>query len=91
MVALWGASALLVLFLAAFLPPPQYAQDPAMVHYIYQRFQVLEVGDICETCTGDMPPGSHLAVLSTGIYVFQIGSDKSIAKMTLTNVYSLSV
>uniref|UniRef100_A0A8C9P4N5 Olfactomedin-like domain-containing protein n=1 Tax=Spermophilus dauricus TaxID=99837 RepID=A0A8C9P4N5_SPEDA len=49
MVALWGASALLVLFLAAFLPPPQYAQDPAMVHYIYQRFQVLEQG--LEKCT----------------------------------------
>ncbi|PNJ24763.1 OLFML1 isoform 5, partial [Pongo abelii] len=42
MVALRGASALLVLFLAAFLPPPQCAQDPAMVHYIYQRFRVLE-------------------------------------------------
>ncbi|XP_023563905.1 olfactomedin-like protein 1, partial [Octodon degus] len=27
-----------------FLPLPQYAQDPAMVHYIYQRFQVLEQG-----------------------------------------------
>ncbi|XP_031243636.1 olfactomedin-like protein 1 [Mastomys coucha] len=44
MVALRGASASLVLFLAAFLPPPQHAQDPAMVHYIYQRFQVLEQG-----------------------------------------------
>ncbi|KAM6172346.1 olfactomedin-like protein 1 [Erethizon dorsatum] len=44
MVALRRASALLVLFLAAFLPLPQYAQDPAMVHYIYQRFQVLEQG-----------------------------------------------
>lgn len=30
----------------AFLPPPPRAQDPAMVHYIYQRFQVLEVGGI---------------------------------------------
>lgn len=45
-VALQEASASLVLFLAAFLPPPQHAQDPAMVHYIYQRFQVLEVGDL---------------------------------------------
>lgn len=44
MVALPGASASLVLFLAAFLPPLQHAQDPAMVHYIYQRFQVLEQG-----------------------------------------------
>ncbi|EDL16863.1 olfactomedin-like 1, isoform CRA_b [Mus musculus] len=43
-VALQEASASLVLFLAAFLPPPQHAQDPAMVHYIYQRFQVLEQG-----------------------------------------------
>ncbi|KAL0629414.1 Olfactomedin-like protein 1 [Plecturocebus cupreus] len=49
MVALRGASALLVLFLAAFLPPPQCAQDPAMVHYIYQRFQVLEQG--LQKCT----------------------------------------
>nr|XP_054294131.1 olfactomedin-like protein 1 [Pongo pygmaeus] len=49
MVALRGASALLVLFLAAFLPPPQCAQDPAMVHYIYQRFRVLEQG--LEKCT----------------------------------------
>ncbi|PNI79531.1 OLFML1 isoform 2 [Pan troglodytes] len=48
-VALRGASALLVLFLAAFLPPPQRAQDPAMVHYIYQRFRVLEQG--LEKCT----------------------------------------
>lgn len=42
-------SALLLLFLAAFLPPPQCAQDPAMVHYIYQRFRVLEQG--LEKCT----------------------------------------
>ncbi|NP_001357429.1 olfactomedin-like protein 1 isoform c precursor [Homo sapiens] len=49
MVALRGASALLVLFLAAFLPPPQCTQDPAMVHYIYQRFRVLEQG--LEKCT----------------------------------------
>nr|XP_036882244.1 liprin-beta-2 isoform X6 [Manis javanica] len=42
MMALLRASAFLVLLLAAFLPPPQCAQDPAMVHYIYQRFQVLE-------------------------------------------------
>ncbi|XP_073072209.1 liprin-beta-2 isoform X13 [Manis javanica] len=42
MMALRRASAFLVLLLAAFLPPPQCAQDPAMVHYIYQRFQVLE-------------------------------------------------
>ncbi|KAF4009078.1 hypothetical protein G4228_000397 [Cervus hanglu yarkandensis] len=33
----------------AFLPPPQCAQDPAMVHYIYQRFQVLEQG--LQKCT----------------------------------------
>ncbi|XP_075402247.1 olfactomedin-like protein 1 [Tenrec ecaudatus] len=49
MMALRGASAFLVLFLAAFLPPPRCAQDPAMVHYIYQRFQVLEQG--LEKCT----------------------------------------
>nr|XP_045750169.1 liprin-beta-2 isoform X5 [Mirounga angustirostris] len=42
MMALWRASAVLVLFLVALLPPPQCAQDPGMVHYIYQRFQVLE-------------------------------------------------
>ncbi|XP_057363290.1 liprin-beta-2 isoform X10 [Manis pentadactyla] len=42
MMALRRASAFLVLLLVAFLPPPQCAQDPAMVHYIYQRFQVLE-------------------------------------------------
>ncbi|XP_006870224.1 PREDICTED: olfactomedin-like protein 1 [Chrysochloris asiatica] len=44
MMALREASAFLVLFLSTFLPPPQCAQDPAMVHYIYQRFQVLEQG-----------------------------------------------
>ncbi|KAM9658589.1 olfactomedin-like protein 1 [Trichechus inunguis] len=49
MMALRGASAFLVLFLAAFLPPPQCAQDPAMVHYIHQRFQVLE--QRLEKCT----------------------------------------
>ncbi|KAM5247720.1 olfactomedin-like protein 1 [Ctenodactylus gundi] len=49
MVALREASTLLVLFLAAFWLPPQCAQDPAMVHYIYQRFQVLEQG--LEKCT----------------------------------------
>nr|XP_048282507.1 olfactomedin-like protein 1 isoform X1 [Myodes glareolus] len=48
MVALREACSL-VLFLAAFLPPPQHAQDPAMVHYIYQRFQVLE--QRLEKCT----------------------------------------
>ncbi|XP_004613702.2 olfactomedin-like protein 1 [Sorex araneus] len=42
-------SAFLVLILAGFLPPPLGAQDPAMVHYIYQRFQVLERG--LEKCT----------------------------------------
>ncbi|XP_049637011.1 olfactomedin-like protein 1 [Suncus etruscus] len=42
-------SAFLVLILAAFLPLPLCAQDPAMVHYIYQRFQVLERG--LEKCT----------------------------------------
>ncbi|XP_004683674.1 PREDICTED: olfactomedin-like protein 1 [Condylura cristata] len=46
---LQGASALLALVLAAFLPSPLCAQDPAMVHYIYQRFQVLEQG--LEKCT----------------------------------------
>ncbi|XP_044894838.1 olfactomedin-like protein 1 isoform X1 [Felis catus] len=49
MMALQQASAFLVLFLAALLLPPQCAQDPAMVHYIYQRFQVLEQG--LEKCT----------------------------------------
>lgn len=49
MIALRRACALLVLFLAAFGPSPQYAQDPAMVHYIYQRFQALEQG--LEKCT----------------------------------------
>ncbi|XP_037696259.1 olfactomedin-like protein 1 isoform X1 [Choloepus didactylus] len=49
MMALWRASAFLVLYLAALLPPPQCAQDPAMVHYIYQRFQILEQG--LEKCT----------------------------------------
>ncbi|KAM4846140.1 olfactomedin-like protein 1 isoform 1-T1 [Thomomys bottae] len=48
-VALRGAFALMILTLAAFLLPPQCAQDPAMVHYIYQRFQVLEQG--LEKCT----------------------------------------
>lgn len=43
------ASAFLVLLLPAFLLPPLGAQDPAMVHYIYQRFQVLEQG--LEKCT----------------------------------------
>nr|XP_004650758.2 olfactomedin-like protein 1 [Jaculus jaculus] len=43
-VALPETSAVLVMFLLAFLPPPRHAQDPAMVHYIYQRFQVLEQG-----------------------------------------------
>ncbi|XP_037378656.1 olfactomedin-like protein 1 [Talpa occidentalis] len=47
--AFQGASALLALFLAAFLPSPMGTQDPAMVHYIYQRFQVLEQG--LEKCT----------------------------------------
>lgn len=49
MLALRRASALLVLFLSAFVPPPQWAQDPGMVHYIYQRFQVLEQG--LQKCT----------------------------------------
>ncbi|XP_003412090.2 olfactomedin-like protein 1 [Loxodonta africana] len=49
MMDLRGASAFLVLWLTAFLLPPQRAQDPAMVHYIYQRFQVLEQG--LEKCT----------------------------------------
>ncbi|XP_070282789.1 olfactomedin-like protein 1 [Myotis yumanensis] len=49
MLALRRASALLVLFLSAFVPPPQCAQDPGMVHYIYQRFQVLE--QRLQTCT----------------------------------------
>lgn len=49
MVDLRRASALLVPLLAVFLPPPQCAQDPGMVHYIYQRFQVLEQG--LEKCT----------------------------------------
>ncbi|XP_008149297.2 olfactomedin-like protein 1 [Eptesicus fuscus] len=49
MLALRQASALLVLFLSAFVPPPQCAQDPGMVHYIYQRFQVLEQG--LQKCT----------------------------------------
>ena len=58
--ALQQASAFLVLFLAALLLPPQCAQDPAMVHYIYQRFQVLEVGSTCAPDPGNMPPGSHV-------------------------------
>ncbi|KFO18407.1 Olfactomedin-like protein 1 [Fukomys damarensis] len=49
MIALRRACALLVLFLTAFLPSPQYAQDPAMVHYIYQRFHALE----CHTHTSE--------------------------------------
>ncbi|KAM6158672.1 olfactomedin-like protein 1 [Rhynchocyon petersi] len=49
MTALGGTSAFLLLVLMTFLPPPQCAQDPAMVHYIYQRFQVLEQG--LEKCT----------------------------------------
>ncbi|XP_007952882.1 olfactomedin-like protein 1 [Orycteropus afer afer] len=49
MMALRGAFAFLILFVTAFLPPPQCAQDPAMVHYIYQRFRVLEQG--LEKCT----------------------------------------
>lgn len=49
MLALWGAPALLALFLSIFLPAPLCAQDPAMVHYIYQRFRVLEQG--LEKCT----------------------------------------
>lgn len=53
--ALPRASAVLVLFLAALLPPTQRAQDPGMVHYIYQRFQVLEVGGICAPDLGCMP------------------------------------
>lgn len=52
MLALQRASALLVLFLSAFVPPPRCAQDPGMVHYIYQRFHVLEVGVIGEPDTG---------------------------------------
>ncbi|KAF3830021.1 hypothetical protein GH733_001446, partial [Mirounga leonina] len=52
MMALRRASAVLVLFLVALLPPPQCAQDPGMVHYIYQRFQVLEQG--LEKCTQAM-------------------------------------
>ncbi|XP_059787004.1 olfactomedin-like protein 1 [Balaenoptera ricei] len=49
MLALRRASAFRVLILTAFLPLPQFAQDPAMVHYIYQRFQVLEQG--LQKCT----------------------------------------
>ncbi|XP_054438473.1 olfactomedin-like protein 1 [Pteronotus mesoamericanus] len=49
MLALRRASAFLVLLLSAFLPPPQCAQDPGMVHYIYQRFRVLEQG--LQKCT----------------------------------------
>ncbi|KAM8815859.1 olfactomedin-like protein 1 isoform 1-T1 [Rhynchonycteris naso] len=44
MLALRRTSAFLVLFLTAFLLSPQCAQDPGMVHYIYQRFRVLEQG-----------------------------------------------
>lgn len=85
MMALRRASAFLVLLLAAFLPPPQCAQDPAMVHYIYQRFQVLEVGGICAPALGNMPPRSHFThpSLSTGMHFSQIASDKNIAKVTL--------
>ncbi|XP_004455374.1 olfactomedin-like protein 1 [Dasypus novemcinctus] len=49
MVALRRVFIFLVLFLAAFVLPPQCAQDPGMVHYIYQRFRVLEQG--LEKCT----------------------------------------
>lgn len=49
MLALGRASVLLVLFLSAFVTPPLCAQDPGMVHYIYQRFQVLEQG--LQKCT----------------------------------------
>ncbi|XP_006885507.1 PREDICTED: olfactomedin-like protein 1 [Elephantulus edwardii] len=49
MMALRGISAFLILVLTTFLPPPHCAQDPAMVHYIYQRFQVLE--QALEKCT----------------------------------------
>ncbi|XP_036922905.1 olfactomedin-like protein 1 [Sturnira hondurensis] len=49
MLALQRASAFLVLLLSAFLPPPQRAQDPGMVHYIYQRFRVMEQG--LQKCT----------------------------------------
>lgn len=59
MLALRRASAFSVLILTAFLPLPQFAQDPAMVQYIYQRFQVLEVGGICAPDLGNLPPGSH--------------------------------
>lgn len=59
MLSLQRASAFLILFLVAFLPPPQCAQDPGMVHYIYQRFRVLEVGGICAPNPGNLPPGSR--------------------------------
>ncbi|XP_059959476.1 liprin-beta-2 isoform X6 [Mesoplodon densirostris] len=49
MLALRQASAFRVLILTAFLPLPLFAQDPAMVHYIYQRFQILEQG--LQKCT----------------------------------------
>lgn len=49
MLALTRASAFRVLVLTALLPPPRCAQDPGMVHYIYQRFQVLEQG--LQKCT----------------------------------------
>lgn len=62
------ASAFLVLFLAAFPPPPQCAQDPGMVHYIYQRFQVLEVGGICAPDTGTCLRKVTLCYLCFPIY-----------------------
>nr|AAI09585.1 OLFML1 protein [Bos taurus] len=49
MLALRRACIFRALVFMAFLPPPQRAQDPAMVHYIYQRFQVLEQG--LQKCT----------------------------------------
>lgn len=71
----------LVLFLTAFLPPPQHAQDPAMVHYIYQRFQVLEVGDVCSPHWENVSWKSLYCTrtfLSARMHVFQIQNESSL-------------
>ena len=59
MLALRRACIFRAVVFMAFLPPPPRAQDPAMVHYIYQRFQVLEVGGIHAPDPGNLPPRSR--------------------------------
>ena len=63
-----------------------------MVHYIYQRFRVMEVGGICAPDMGTCLLEVTLSYPHVPIYLglfFQIVNDKYIAKVTLEPFYAL--